>query len=310
MNLRRTIATRLIEEAKDHLREIAQEADRKRRLAAVERVIDDLFGRYLEELYTTRHLLRHPTLRLDRRMRTDEPEYLDREDFPKARRQRMIQDLDRFNRALLTYPRFLRHIRPTIERLQQKGHHPVRILDLGSGHGAFPIALWRLARDRGMRLSVTGSDISPAYVEVARENARKVGAEVAFIEANAFDLSSFDGETFDIVTCTQSLHHFTPGQLARILCEAVRVTRGAVLFIDGRRTPLFVPGIALATFLITRNRDLVHDGVISIRRMYHGEELRLIAAPATFLRPLSLTVSGIGLTHATLTCEVTSPCAR
>ena len=304
MKIRRTIVTRLLAENEAALSCLAREEERTERLKGVERAIDALFARYLEELYSPRRLFLRPGLIIDRRMRTDEPEYLDREDFPTERRQRMIRDLDRFNRALFTYHRFLKHIRPIVDALHARGRRPVRILDLGSGHGAFPIALAKLARKEGLAIAVTGSDISPAYVEVARENARNARADVDFIEANAFDLDGIESKGFDIVTCTQSLHHFTPGQLARIFCEAVRITTAHVLFIDGRRTPLFVPTIGVATLLVTGSLDLVHDAVISIRRMYHPEELRLIAAPAPFLRPLRTTISRMGLTHSTLEGEI------
>ena len=43
------------------------------------------------------------------------------------------------------------------------------------------------------------------------------------------------GRPTDVIVCTQSLHHFGPGMVARMLGEAARSARAAVVFIDGER---------------------------------------------------------------------------
>ena len=45
---------------------------------------------------------------------------------------------------------------------------------------------------------VVGSDLSPVAIKIARENARKIGSGVEFVEADAQTLDPFPSESFDI----------------------------------------------------------------------------------------------------------------
>lgn len=77
-----------------------------------------------------------------------------------------------------------------IETLPQGG----RLLDLGTGSGAIALAVARHRPDA----RVTGIDISADALEIAKRNARKVGAKnVEFVLSDLF--SSLDGERFDAV---------------------------------------------------------------------------------------------------------------
>lgn len=67
------------------------------------------------------------------------------------------------------------------------------ILDIGCGTGRHSIELAK----RGCR--VTGLDLTPAMLDVARQHAQEAGVEVRWIESDAQDFS-FDAE-FDAVIC-------------------------------------------------------------------------------------------------------------
>ena len=71
---------------------------------------------------------------------------------------------------------------------------PVRVADLGTGSGAIALAIAR-ARPRAR---VLATDASPAALEVARANARELGADnVAFAAGHWWD--AVGGGTFDLV---------------------------------------------------------------------------------------------------------------
>ena len=70
--------------------------------------------------------------------------------------------------------------------------HPFRVLDIGTGSGCIALALKKAHPE----WQVTGIDISPEAIEVARENARRNKVEVDFQVADIF--SDFN-EDFDIV---------------------------------------------------------------------------------------------------------------
>ena len=79
------------------------------------------------------------------------------------------------------------------------------VLDVGTGPGRLPLELARLAP----ALAVTGIDLSPAMIDLARGQARKGGMEsgVAFLTGDATALPVPDA-SFDMVVATLSLHHW------------------------------------------------------------------------------------------------------
>ena len=121
-----------------------------------------------------------------------------------------------------TYRRLgLRYLRPPRAYpifLQLLGLRPgARHLDVACGPG---LAL-RAAVDRG--LETCGVDLSPAAVELAREQLPGVGVRVANAEALPFEDGSFDG-----VTCLGSLERFLDREQA--LREMLRVARPSARF--------------------------------------------------------------------------------
>lgn len=69
------------------------------------------------------------------------------------------------------------------------------LADIGTGSGAIAITMKLEEPD----LSVTASDIASASLEVASENAKRLGAEVEFIEADLLSTFISQGRRFDIV---------------------------------------------------------------------------------------------------------------
>ena len=77
--------------------------------------------------------------------------------------------------------------------LERFGLWPRKVLDLACGEGTFAIAMAK----RG--LQVTGVDLSPEMLSIARERAAKDGLEVKFLQQD-MRLLSLRGR-FDLVTC-------------------------------------------------------------------------------------------------------------
>jgi release factor glutamine methyltransferase len=70
---------------------------------------------------------------------------------------------------------------------------PARVLDLGTGCGCVAVAI---AKHRP-RAQVAASDISPAALAIARENAARNGASIEFIESDW--LNGLAGRRFDLI---------------------------------------------------------------------------------------------------------------
>jgi SAM-dependent methyltransferase len=93
------------------------------------------------------------------------------------------------------------------------------VLEVGCGPGRLSILL---ARRHGLR--VTGLDLDPEMIELARANAARArdGDTPSFVVGNVSALS-FPDESFDLVVTTLSMHHWT--EASRGLSEIGRVLR-------------------------------------------------------------------------------------
>ena len=97
-----------------------------------------------------------------------------------------------------------------------------RALDVGTGAGAFAIALAPLVRE------VVGVDLVPELLEQGR---RRAPENVRLVEGDASALPFGDGE-FDLVATARTLHHIARPEL--VLAQMTRVLRpgGTMLVVD------------------------------------------------------------------------------
>ena len=75
-----------------------------------------------------------------------------------------------------------------------------RFLDYACGDGAVSVRAAKMGAD------VTGNDISPVSIEIARRKALEEQVPVNFAVMDA-ENTDFDRETFDTVLCSGVLHH-------------------------------------------------------------------------------------------------------
>ena len=219
---------------------------------------------------------------LDRALYADGPEIVDDPSFSCVDRTYVIDRLDRLNDVLGSYDSFVSLTLPLIERAAENRAAPVVVHDLAAGHGGFALAL----KERlGDAVEVVASDIRDEYIELGREQARARRLTVSFEVADAFALVGSKAAMADVFTCTQSLHHFTPGMIARMFGEAARAAASGVVFIDGERSWTSMAIMAPFAAVYGRTYAFLHDTIVSLRRMYYEEELALLSAIAPQLPP-------------------------
>jgi hypothetical protein len=214
---------------------------------------------------------------IDQRLYKNEEELLDDPSFPEDQRARALDGLHRLNEQFGSYETFISILTPLLDAAEARSSGPIRIHDLAAGHGGFALLL---KQRLGGRADLEASDLKDEYLALGRARAAALGVEVGFFVEDALAIEGARARGADVITCTQSIHHFTPGMVARMLGEAARAAKVGACFIDGERSFLFYGLLAVATTLSSRSYVLLHDGLVSLRRMFYEEELGLLAALA------------------------------
>lgn len=141
------------------------------------------------------------------------------------------------------------------------------LLDVGTGLGDIPARARRIAQRSGVTLETIGLEAAEWVAAVSRS---RTGMAVV---GNALALPFADA-SFDIVTCSQVLHHFFDHDVRQLVRELDRVARHRVIISEIRRTRVAAAGIWAASFVLGFHPVSRHDGVVSVMRGFTPPELR------------------------------------
>jgi SAM-dependent methyltransferase len=164
----------------------------------------------------------------------------------------------------------LRLVLRELPRLIAVASRPIRILDVATGYADVPRAVVTWLRRRGIAVSVKCLDRHREVLRIAAR-ASLPFPEIRCLAGDATSLPFSDG-SFDLVVASLVLHHMEGDGPVRLLREVWRVSRRSVLVNDLRR--------GLPAYLVTwaflhaafRNRLILFDGPLSVRRSYTPSE--------------------------------------
>jgi SAM-dependent methyltransferase len=156
----------------------------------------------------------------------------------------------------------------------------VSLLDVGTGLADIPAHAKALAQPAGVRLSATGVDVAPSLLCDCSDN----GDLAHGVCADARRLP-FPDRSFDVVVCSQLLHHFGEHEARAVVAELDRVARHAVIVSDLRRSWIAAAGFWSLSLPLGFHRVTRHDGVVSVLRGFTPAELAALVNDATQLRP-------------------------
>lgn len=211
--------------------------------------------------------------------RRKEPELMDDPALDPASHARALRGLARLNwwsaSPQILWP-------PILRWLRRHGRRQAAILDVATGGGDVPLALWRLANLAGLDLRIAGCDRSAQAVDYARQQARRAGADAEFfvLDAQAMPLPS----GYDVVMCSLFLHHLEQDQAIGVMRRMGEAASGLAMANDLERS---VMGLALAyagTRLLSRSPVVHTDGPRSVRAAFSVDEVSSIAAQAGWQR--------------------------
>ena len=168
-----------------------------------------------------------------------------------------------------------------------------RALDVGCGGGLLSEALTR----KGAR--VTGIDLAPGMVEVARLHAAEEGLDVDYRVAAAEDLAADLTASVDVVTCMEMLEHVPqPERMLATLASLVRPGGSVFVSTLNRNLKAFLLAIVGAEYVL----KLLPRGTHEYDRLIRPSELTRWARAAG-LTPRA--IAGIELNPYTETCRLT-----
>ncbi len=152
------------------------------------------------------------------------------------------------------------------------------LLDVGTGLGDIPARVRARAARHGVTVCTVGLDTSEALAVAAHD------ATLPMLRADARRLPIAD-RAFDVVICSQVLHHFRREDGIALLCELDRVARRRVVVSDIRRSWLAAAGIWLASWPLRFHPVSRHDGVVSVLRGFTPEELQALVHAGVGISP-------------------------
>ena len=139
-----------------------------------------------------------------------------------------------------------------------------RALDVGCGGGLLAEGMAR----RGAR--VTGIDLSPGALEVARLHALEGGVAVEYRQVAVEDLATAERGAFDLVTCLEMLEHVPdPSRVLQDLAQLVRPGGDVVCSTINRNAKSFALAIVGAEYLLR----LLPTGTHQYARLIRPSEL-------------------------------------
>lgn len=154
----------------------------------------------------------------------------------------------------------------------------LRILDVATGGGDIPLALWRKGQAAGLQLEILGVDISERALEFAAGKCATCGSDVRFEQRDILQNGLPEG--FDVIVSSLFLHHLSDSHAGQLLTSAAAATRHLVLINDLRRGRY---GLTLAYFaghVLSSSPVVRVDAVRSVRAAFTMQEVREMAEVA------------------------------
>ena len=168
---------------------------------------------------------------------------------------------------------------PSVERLARRvSPRPVRALDVATGCGDVPIALWKKARRHGFELKIAGCDIKPLAVEYAGRRAAAAGATAEFFPLNAVEDPLPSG--YDLILCSLFLHHLNDTDACRFVANMAEAAQHMVCINDLLRNRSGLVLAYVGSFVLTRSAETHVDAPQSVRAAFTLDEMARLADKA------------------------------
>ena len=196
--------------------------------------------------------------------RSYEKELLDRNDIPFADIRQNMRELNIINTRLGGHAITIKGFRRLLQNRPS-----ISVCEIGCGGGDNLAAIERWCRKRNIAVTLTGIDINPDCIGVARSTLASTGARLLVSD---YQLVNMEAEKPDIIFSSLFCHHFTDEQLVSML-QWMRKNAQLGFFInDLHRHWLAYYSIKWLTAVFSRSYLVKNDAPLSVRRGFIKEE--------------------------------------
>jgi len=200
---------------------------------------------------------------------------LDRKDLPFEAIERNMQELDIINTYLGGHAITLSGFRRLLN-----GKKEISICEIGCGGGDNLVAIRRSCASKNIHLRITGIDINPDCIRVAREKFQDPGIQLL---TSDFRDVEFGNQMPDIIFASLFCHHFTHEELLTVF-QWMHRNSGLGWFInDLHRHPIAYHAIRLLTTFFSRSYLVKNDAPLSVLRGFRRKELEKLLAASGFV---------------------------
>lgn len=207
------------------------------------------------------------------RQRRRRPEIMDQPGLSPRRHAAALRGLARLNRfgsAGVLWP-------PLADLARRTPGRTLRVLDLATGGGDIPLALWRRASGEGIRLQIEGCDLSPFAVEQATAAAARAGADVRFFVHDAIHGGPLSG--YDAAISSTFMHHLNDDEAVAFL-RLMADTGRLILINDLERSVANYAMVFFASRLVTTSPVVHADALLSVQAAFTPAEALALAERA------------------------------
>ncbi|MCR9294779.1 MAG: methyltransferase domain-containing protein [bacterium] len=205
------------------------------------------------------------------------PELMDQPELDVDDHAAALAGLSRINRWTRNGPLAWSSI---VDLFQTQRQTRFRLLDVATGAGDIPLHLARCARRQGIDLQIAACDISSQALAAARDRFKRAGLECELFELDVADQPI--RERYDVVMCSQFLHHLTTDQALTVLGRMRDAARRRVVVIDLIRSRLNWLQVWLATRVLSWSPIVRFDGPQSVRAAFTLQEAKALAGRVPF----------------------------
>jgi len=155
----------------------------------------------------------------------------------------------------------------------------LKIADFGCGGGEIlrEIAIW--ARKNKIKTELTGFDANAYTISYAKEQSVAF-PEIKFEQLDIFEFEAIQNQ-YDISLCSLFLHHFNEDEILLIIKKLYASSSRALLINDLQRSLIAYYLFKLVTFVLGASKMVRHDGLLSVKKAFRKNELKLLASKAS-----------------------------